>query len=169
MVGNLTVGKKKYADVEADIYAIMEKAAALQKELLRLVDEDAVVFEPLSKAYGIPKDDPNREKIMEEALQNACTVPWTSCAPAPRRSSCTRNWREGQQARALRRRRRRHFLQIRAHGREPQRLHQHQLHDGQGHREEDRDGSGRAFGQILRAGGQDLRVRYITAQIEKVC
>ncbi|HHT16281.1 MAG TPA: cyclodeaminase/cyclohydrolase family protein [Papillibacter sp.] len=75
MVGNLTVGKKKYADVEADVYAIMEKAAALQKELLRLVDEDAVVFEPLSKAYGIPKDDPNREKIMEEALRNACSVP----------------------------------------------------------------------------------------------
>ena len=75
MVGNLTVGKKKYADVEADILAIMDKAAALQKELLRLVDEDAVVFEPLSKAYGIPKDDPNREKIMEEALKTACSVP----------------------------------------------------------------------------------------------
>ncbi len=85
MVGNLTVGKKKYADVEADIYAIMEKAAALQKELLRLVDEDAVVFEPLSKAYGIPKDDPNRERIMEEALRTACTVPMDimrSCAKA---------------------------------------------------------------------------------------
>ena len=69
MVGNLTVGKKKYADVEADILVIMDKAAALQKELLRLVDEDAVVFEPLSKAYGIPKDDPNREKIMERCAE----------------------------------------------------------------------------------------------------
>ena len=75
MVGNLTVGKKKYADVEADVYKIMDKAAALQKELLRLVDEDAVVFEPLSKAYGIPKEDPSREKIMEEALKAACSVP----------------------------------------------------------------------------------------------
>ncbi len=85
MVGNLTVGKKKYADVEADVLAIMDKAAALQKELLRLVDEDAVVFEPLSKAYGIPKDDPNREKIMEDALKNACTVPMDimrACAKA---------------------------------------------------------------------------------------
>jgi formiminotetrahydrofolate cyclodeaminase len=85
MVGNLTVGKKKYADVEADIYAIMEKAAALQKELLRLVDEDAVVFEPLSKAYGIPKEDPNREKIMEDALKLACSVPMDimrACAKA---------------------------------------------------------------------------------------
>jgi len=85
MVGSLTVGKKKYADVEADIIAAMEKATALQDELLRLVDEDAVVFEPLSKAYGIPKDDPNRAQIMEDALKLACTVPMDimrACAKA---------------------------------------------------------------------------------------
>jgi len=85
MVGSLTVGKKKYLDVEADILAIMEKSAALQAELLRLVDEDAVVFEPLSKAYGIPKDDPDRAKIMEDALKLACTVPMDimrACAKA---------------------------------------------------------------------------------------
>jgi len=75
MVGNLTVGKKKYADVEADVIALMEKASALQSELLRLVDEDAVVFEPLSKAYGIPKDDPNRDDIMEKCLKDAAGVP----------------------------------------------------------------------------------------------
>jgi len=75
MVGNLTVGKKKYADVEAEIIELIAKAEALQKELLHLVDEDAVVFEPLSKAYGIPKDDPNRDQIMEDALKLACTVP----------------------------------------------------------------------------------------------
>ena len=85
MVGNLTVGKKKYADVEADILTLMEKAAALQTELLRLVDEDAVVFEPLSKAYGIPKEDPNRGRIMEDALKLACSVPMDilrACAKA---------------------------------------------------------------------------------------
>jgi len=75
MVGNLTTGKKKYADVEADIIELLDKASALQAELLRLVDEDAVVFEPLSKAYGIPKDDPAREQVMEDALKLACTVP----------------------------------------------------------------------------------------------
>jgi len=75
MVGNLTVGKKKYADVEADIIELLDKAGALQAELLRLVDEDAVVFEPLSKAYGIPKEDPTREQVMEDALKLACTVP----------------------------------------------------------------------------------------------
>jgi formiminotetrahydrofolate cyclodeaminase len=75
MVGNLTTGKKKYADVEADVITLLGKADALQKELLRLVDEDAVVFEPLSKAYGIPKDDPARAQVMDEALKLACTVP----------------------------------------------------------------------------------------------
>jgi len=85
MVGSLTVGKKKYAGVESDIIALMEKASALQEELLRLVDEDAVVFEPLSKAYGISKDDPTREQVMEEALKLACTVPMDimrACAKA---------------------------------------------------------------------------------------
>jgi len=75
MVGSLTVGKKKYAEVEDDIKSLMEKANALQTELLRLVDEDAVVFEPLSKAYGIPKDDPTREAVMEDALKLATSVP----------------------------------------------------------------------------------------------
>jgi formiminotetrahydrofolate cyclodeaminase len=75
MVGSLTVGKKKYADVEADIIALQAKATELQNTLLHLVDQDAVVFEPLSKAYGIPKDDPNRESIMEAALKDACSVP----------------------------------------------------------------------------------------------
>ena len=75
MVGNLTVGKKKYANVEADVISLMDEAAKLQDELLRLVDEDAVVFEPLSKAYAIPKDDPDRVQIMEAALKLACTVP----------------------------------------------------------------------------------------------
>ena len=75
MVGSLTVGKKKYADVEADIIALQAKATELQNELLHLVDQDAVVFEPLSKAYGIPKEDPNRESIMEAALKDACSVP----------------------------------------------------------------------------------------------
>jgi len=75
MVGNLTVGKQKYADVEEEIKELLDKAYAIQKELLHLVDEDAVVFEPLSKAYGIPKDDPTRESVMEDALRLACTVP----------------------------------------------------------------------------------------------
>ena len=79
MVGSLTVGKKKYADVEADIIALKEKADALQKDFLRLVEEDAKVFEPLSKAYGMPKDTEEEKaekaRVMEIVLKDACSVP----------------------------------------------------------------------------------------------
>ena len=75
MVGSLTVGKKKYADVEAEIVALKAKCDALQKDLLDQVPADAVGFEPLAKAYGIPKDDPNRDRILEEATIVACQVP----------------------------------------------------------------------------------------------
>ena len=75
MVGSLTVGKKKYADVEAEIIALKAKCDALQKELLDQVEADEVGFLPLAKAYGIPKDDPNRDKIMTEATIIACSTP----------------------------------------------------------------------------------------------
>lgn len=75
MVGSLTVGKKKYAAVEADMTAAMARADDVRRELLGLIDADAAVFEPLSKAYGIPKDDPSRPEIMEKVLKSACGVP----------------------------------------------------------------------------------------------
>ena len=75
MVGELTTGKKKYADVEEDIQRLMTEAKAVKDEFIRLVDADAEAFAPLAKAYGIPKDDPERDKIMEEALKNGAAVP----------------------------------------------------------------------------------------------
>ena len=75
MVGSLTVGKKKYADVEEEIIALKAKCDQLQKDLLEQIALDAVGFEPLSKAYGIPKDNPDRDKILEEATIVACKVP----------------------------------------------------------------------------------------------
>ena len=75
MVGSLTVGKKKYADVQDEIIDLKAKCDALQKELLDQVEADEVNFLPLAKAYGIPKDDPNRDQIMEEAIVIACSVP----------------------------------------------------------------------------------------------
>ncbi|MCR5667316.1 MAG: cyclodeaminase/cyclohydrolase family protein [Eubacterium sp.] len=75
MVGELTVGKKKYQDVEEQIQEMMQKAKSLQKELLELIDADEECFLPLAKAYGLPKDHPSRQIIMEEALQTACTAP----------------------------------------------------------------------------------------------
>jgi methenyltetrahydrofolate cyclohydrolase len=79
MVGSLTVGKKKYADVEEDIKALMAKGDKLMAELMNLVDRDAEVFEPLSKAYGLPKETEEqkaeKDRIMESCLREACSVP----------------------------------------------------------------------------------------------
>ena len=75
MVGSLTVGKKKYAEVEAEIIELKGKCDALQVELLNQVEADEVNFLPLAKAYGIPKDDPNRDAVMEEATLIACSTP----------------------------------------------------------------------------------------------
>jgi formiminotetrahydrofolate cyclodeaminase len=75
MVGSLTVGKKKYADVQDEIIALKAKCDELQKQLLDQVEADEVNFLPLAKAYGIPKDDPNRDKVMEEATMIACSTP----------------------------------------------------------------------------------------------
>lgn len=75
MVGELTVGKKKYADVEDEIKLLMEKAEKIREDFLALIDGDAEVFAPLAKAYSIPKDDPDRDSIMEEALNLGCSVP----------------------------------------------------------------------------------------------
>ena len=75
MVGNLTVGKPKYAAVEEDVKVLMNRAKSAEKKLLALVEEDAKAFEPLSKAYGIPKTDPSRDEVMEKALAVASAPP----------------------------------------------------------------------------------------------
>ena len=71
MVGNLTVGKKKYQDVEADIIANMEKGQKIIDRLKDLVKQDAEAFYPLSQAYRLPKNTEEEARIKEETLQNA--------------------------------------------------------------------------------------------------
>ena len=79
MVGNLTLGKKKYADVEDEVQALVDQGYKIIDELKTLVDKDAEVFAPLSKAYGLPKDTPeqaaHKEKVLEECSKVACSVP----------------------------------------------------------------------------------------------
>jgi len=72
MVGNLTVGKKKYADVEGEVKELVAKGEDVIVKLKRLVDKDAEVFEPLSKAYGLPKTTPEEVKFKEETIEKCC-------------------------------------------------------------------------------------------------
>ena len=79
MVTNLTIGKKKYIDVEAEMEDIRSRLEALQQELVGLTDRDAEAFEPLSRAYGLPKETEEqrieKERVMEKALYEASVVP----------------------------------------------------------------------------------------------
>jgi len=75
MVGNLTVGKAKYKDVETDMYLLMAEAQQLQKELTALIQKDADGFEPLSRAYAMDKNDPDYNTVMEQCLRKAAETP----------------------------------------------------------------------------------------------
>lgn len=79
MVGSLTVGKKKYAAVEADILVLNRRAVALRKRLEGLVQADADAFTPLAAAYKLPKETPEQQAhkaaVLEAALEGACAVP----------------------------------------------------------------------------------------------
>lgn len=75
MVGSLTVGKKKYADVEEEIKELMAEMTKLSDRLAACVNKDAELFEPLSKAYGIPKEEPGRDEILEKCLRDAASAP----------------------------------------------------------------------------------------------
>lgn len=79
MVGNLTVGKKRYAAVEEEVQALLNEGSKIIDDLKGLVDRDAAVFAPLAKAYSLPKDTPeqaaHKEKVMEECSKTACSVP----------------------------------------------------------------------------------------------
>lgn len=75
MVGELTVGKPRYAEYEGELRQMMAEAGRIGNELLHLVEEDAEGFKPLAEAYSIPKDNPNRDRILEAATKAACIAP----------------------------------------------------------------------------------------------
>lgn len=79
MVARLTIGKKKYADVEAQMKSVLERAETLRAELSQAVGEDAAAFEGLMAAYKLPKDKPEeveqRSKEIQDATLKAAQVP----------------------------------------------------------------------------------------------
>lgn len=80
MVGSLTVGKKKYAEVEAEILQLKAQSTELQEQLLSMVEKDAAVFAPLAKAYGLPKETEaeraEKARVLEQVLRAASAVPF---------------------------------------------------------------------------------------------
>ncbi len=79
MVCNLTVGKKKYADVQEDIKALLAQSEALRKELVQLLEADVQVYTEVSRAMKMPRatdeEKAARTVTMQKALKAATDVP----------------------------------------------------------------------------------------------
>lgn len=79
MVGNLTIGKKKYASVEEEVQESLRVLGGLRRRLIELVDEDAEAFKPVAAVYRMPKETPEdleaRRKAMQDAIDLACDIP----------------------------------------------------------------------------------------------
>jgi glutamate formiminotransferase/formiminotetrahydrofolate cyclodeaminase len=79
MVGSLTVGKKKYEDVEEDIKKIIGSSEKLRYELSQLIEEDVKAFNNFMATYKMPKETEDEKKVrtkkIQEALVEAAKVP----------------------------------------------------------------------------------------------
>ena len=79
MVGNLTIGKKKYAAVEGHVRMAVDDLDAMRRQLVDLIDADARAFGPLAACYGMPRDTEEeraaRDVAMQDALVDAIEVP----------------------------------------------------------------------------------------------
>jgi len=86
MVCNLTIGKKKYADVEADMKDVLGKAEALRLRLTAMIEDDAKAFDAVMGAYGMAKETDQqkaaRDKAIQAALKQATDVPMRCCHAA---------------------------------------------------------------------------------------
>lgn len=79
MVGNLTVGKKTYAAVEDEVKEVLIQLEEQRNKFVELIDKDAQAFEPLSRAYRLPRatseELAHKNKVMQQALVGATEVP----------------------------------------------------------------------------------------------
>ena len=79
MVSNLTVGKKGYEDVGAEMASVAVTAQALKDDLLGAVDRDTLAFNKVMEALRLPKTTPEqareKEAALEEATKEATLVP----------------------------------------------------------------------------------------------
>lgn len=85
MVCNLTIGKKKYAEVEAEMQDLLQKSETLRERLTAMIKADVEVFNQVMAAYGLPKatDDEKaaRSEKIQDVLKEATIVP-LECAKA---------------------------------------------------------------------------------------
>lgn len=79
MVANLTIGKKKYVEVEAEMQTIAAQAAAIQKELVLDIDRDSDAYNKVFAAFKLPKETDDEKAVrsaqIQEMTKYAASVP----------------------------------------------------------------------------------------------
>jgi len=80
---NLTIGKKKYVEVEGELKEILGKSEALRAELTGMIADDVTAFDAVMSAYGLPKETDAqkaaRAEAIQAALKTATDVPLACC------------------------------------------------------------------------------------------
>ena len=83
MVCNLTIGKKKYADVEDELKDVLAKAEDLRHRMTAMIQDDVQAFDTVMGAYGMPKETEEekaaRSAAIQDALKMATEVPIRCC------------------------------------------------------------------------------------------
>jgi glutamate formiminotransferase/formiminotetrahydrofolate cyclodeaminase len=79
MVARLTIGRKRYADVDARMQSVLEQAEVLRSALSEAVQRDAEAFEAYMAALKLLKETPEeaawRTQAIQQATLNAAQVP----------------------------------------------------------------------------------------------
>jgi methenyltetrahydrofolate cyclohydrolase len=79
MVGNLTIGKKQYQDVEEDIKKLLKRSESLRANFEELIEKDIEAFNQFMAVMKLPKvtteQKENRNKKLQIALIEAATIP----------------------------------------------------------------------------------------------
>lgn len=71
MVANLTIGKKGYEEVSAEMQSQLEEAMALKLRFMAMMNEDVVAFNGLMSAYGLPKETDEQKAVRSQTIQQA--------------------------------------------------------------------------------------------------
>lgn len=72
---NLTIGKKKYEDVQDEVLKIKEEAENIKKQALSTIDKDKEILEKILNSYKSRKDKPEEyEKTCKESVEFCLTV-----------------------------------------------------------------------------------------------
>ena len=159
MVGNLTLGKEKYASVQAEIEELLKASEQVRSELQDLLQQDTEVYAGVSAAFKMPRDTEEEKEArrvkVQEGLKAATEVPFRITEKCLRRRPPVPHRRRDRQ-RGGRQRRRRGGAAGGGRGPErgPQRQDQHRKHRGRGvlrgqvgARAGDTEGNGRVAGE----------------------